>query len=150
MGSNHKYRSLTSIGDKFNLLLYVAVVLDPRNKKRFLKFSFMSIYGEDVADIMMVKVEDALTKLFNYYKNVYDSLNVEVRIEDEEMPTVVDDDDLYAVIASQFNTYLEGGFFNSSMSELDKYLTDVVEKVPKGEEGKFDLLNWWKVNSSKY
>ncbi|KAG5552687.1 hypothetical protein RHGRI_010699 [Rhododendron griersonianum] len=99
---------------------------------------------------MMVKVEDALTKLFNYYKTVYDSLNVEVRIEDEEMPTVVDDNDTYAIIASQFNTYLEGVFFNSSMSELDKYLTDVVEKVPKGEEGKFDLMNWWKVNSSKY
>lgn len=145
-----KFDKYWGIGDKFNLLLIIAVVLDPRNKKRFLKFSFMSIYGEDVADIMMVKVEDALTKLFNYYKTVYDSLNVEVRIEDEEMPTVVDDDDPYAIIASQFNTYLEGEFFNSSMLELDKYLTDVVEKVPKGEEGKFDLLNWWKVNSSKY
>lgn len=128
-----KFDKYWGIGDKFNLLLYVAVVLDPhpRNKKKFLKFSFMSKYGEDVADIMMVKVEDALTKLFNYYKTVYDSLNVEVRIEDEEMPTVVDDDDPYAIIASQFNTYLEGEFFNSSMSELDKYLTDVVEKVPK-------------------
>lgn len=135
MGSNHKYRSLTSIGDKFNLLLYVAVVLDPRNKKRFLKFSFMSIYGEEVADIMMVKVEDALTKLFNYYKTVYDSLNVEVRIEDEEMPMVVDDDDPYAIIASQFNTYLEGEFFNGSMSELDKYLTESLRRFQKVRKG---------------
>lgn len=105
-----KFDKYWGIGDKFNLLLNIAVVLDPRNKKRFLKFSFMSIYGEDVADIMMVKVEDALTKLFNYYKTVYDSLNVEVRIEDEEMPTVVDDDDPYAIIASQFNTYWRVSF----------------------------------------
>ncbi|XP_030936671.1 zinc finger BED domain-containing protein RICESLEEPER 2-like [Quercus lobata] len=50
-------------GDKMNHLLYVAVILDPRKKLRFLNFCFSEIYGNEVADVMVELVRDALVKL---------------------------------------------------------------------------------------
>lgn len=145
-----KFDKYWGIGDKFNLLLYVAVVLDPRTKKRFLNFSFVSIYGETVANVMMDKVHDALLRLFNEYKALHDSSIVDVPSENEGTLMVVDndDDDPYSLILSQYNTYLEGQSFSSSMSELDKYLGDDDVSVPI--EADFDILGWWKNNSSKY
>ncbi|XP_028118778.1 zinc finger BED domain-containing protein RICESLEEPER 2-like [Camellia sinensis] len=85
-------------GDKINLLLYVAVVLDPRRKMTYLQFCFSTIFGGDV-----VKVEEMLDK-------------------------------------GQFSS-------GRSMSELDKHLGDI-EKG--GKNAQFDILEWWKVNATKY
>ena len=52
-------------GDKMNHLLYVAVILDPRMKLRFLKFCFSEIYGNEVANMMVKLVRDSLVKLCN-------------------------------------------------------------------------------------
>ena len=53
-------------GDNMNHLLYVAVVLDPRKKLRFLKFCFSEIYGNEVADEMVELVRGSLVKLYDY------------------------------------------------------------------------------------
>ena len=57
-------------GDKMNHLLYVAMVLDPRKKLRFLKFCFFEIYGNEVADVMVELVRGFLVKLYEYYSRV--------------------------------------------------------------------------------
>ena len=62
-----------------NHLLYVAVILDPRKKLRFLKFSFSKIYGNEVADEMIELVRGTLVKLYDYYSCV-DSPNVQVPV----------------------------------------------------------------------
>ncbi|KAL4627343.1 hypothetical protein ACB092_05G159200 [Castanea dentata] len=56
--------------DKINQLLYVAVVLDPRKKMRFLKFSFSEIYGESVADEMVDLVRKTMDRLYDVYSRV--------------------------------------------------------------------------------
>ena len=53
-----------------NHLLYVAVVLDPRKKLRFLKFCFSEIYGNEVANVMVELVRGSLVKLYDYYSRV--------------------------------------------------------------------------------
>ena len=63
--------------DKINHLLYVVVVLDPRKKMRFLKFSFSEIYEDEVVDEMIDLVRGTLVKLYDYYSCV-DSPNVQV------------------------------------------------------------------------
>ena len=61
---------------------------------------------------------------------------------------VIDENDPHSIVNSQFNSFLEGQFFSSgSMSELDKYLGDI-EKG--GINAQFDILEWWKVNATKY
>ena len=62
-------------GYKINHLLYVAVVLVPRKKLRFLKFSFSEIYGNEVSYEMIELVMGTLVKLYDYYSCV-DSPNV--------------------------------------------------------------------------
>ena len=52
-------------GDKMNHLLYVAVILDPRKKLKFLKFCFSEIYGNEVVDVMVKLVRGSSVKLCN-------------------------------------------------------------------------------------
>ncbi|CAL5370605.1 unnamed protein product [Camellia sinensis] len=54
-------------------------------------------------------------------------------------------DDPHLLIASQFNIYLEKECSSVCKSEVDRYLADRCEA---SNEEKFDILRWWKVNSS--
>ncbi|XP_028085593.1 zinc finger BED domain-containing protein RICESLEEPER 2-like [Camellia sinensis] len=56
-------------GDKINLLLYIAVVLDPRRKMTYLQFCFSTIFGGDVVKVkeMLEKVKNCLSKLYDHY-----------------------------------------------------------------------------------
>lgn len=49
-------------------------------------------------------------------------------------------------LQSKFQKHLEEVEIGGGKSELDKYLEEACEK----ETPNFDILNWWKVNSSKY
>ena len=50
--------------DNINLMLFVAVVLDPRYKLKYVKFWFREWYGKDKGDVMSSKVRDALKRLY--------------------------------------------------------------------------------------
>ncbi|KAL0005990.1 hypothetical protein SO802_013551 [Lithocarpus litseifolius] len=69
-----KFEKYWGKGDKINQLLYVAVVLDPRKKMRFLKFSF----SENEVDF----VRKTIDRLYDYYFCV-DSPNVAVKSASE-------------------------------------------------------------------
>ena len=45
-------------------MLFVAVVLDPRYKLKYVKFWFREWYGKDKGDVMSSKVRDALKRLY--------------------------------------------------------------------------------------
>uniref|UniRef100_A0ACD5T6T2 Uncharacterized protein n=1 Tax=Avena sativa TaxID=4498 RepID=A0ACD5T6T2_AVESA len=53
--------------DGLNPLLFIAVVLDPRYKLKFLEFCFSNIYDQDKAKNFTKKVEDGLRRLFEWY-----------------------------------------------------------------------------------
>ncbi|CAL5370662.1 unnamed protein product [Camellia sinensis] len=136
-------------GDKINLLLYIAVVLDPRRKMTYLQFCFSTIFGGDVVKVkeMLEKVKNCLSKLYDHYVAL-NSTNVHASNINETIDMVIDENDPHSLVNSQFNSFLEGQFSSSgSMSELDKYLGDI-EKG--GKNAQFDILEWWKVNATKY
>ena len=62
--------------------MYVVVVVDPRKKMRFLKFSFSEIYRDEVADEMVDLVRKTMDRLYDDYSRV-DSPNVVVQSESE-------------------------------------------------------------------
>ena len=108
-------------GDKMNYLLYVVVVLDPRKKLRFLKFSFFEIYGNEVANEMIVLVRGTLVKLYDYYSCV-DSPNVQVlsgsektHIEGESIGCT----DPYVMVNSRFEHFLEAEQSIGCSNEID-------------------------------
>ena len=78
-----KFEKYRGEGEKINSFFYVAMVLDPWKKLRFLKFSFYEIYGNAVAKVMVDKVKDLLYKLYNFYSSIH-SPNVQEQSEWED------------------------------------------------------------------
>ncbi|XP_028063389.1 zinc finger BED domain-containing protein RICESLEEPER 2-like [Camellia sinensis] len=126
-------------GDKINLLLYVAVVLDPRRKMKYLQFCFSTIFGGDMVKVkeMLDKVKNCLGKLYDHYATL-EPTNVHASNVNERVDMVIAENDPHSIVNSQFNSFFEGQFSSSgSMSELDKYLGDIKKG---GNNSQFDIL----------
>ena len=48
-------------------MLFVAVVVDPQYKFKYIKFWFKNLYDGEQADDMIAKVRDALDRLYDHY-----------------------------------------------------------------------------------
>ena len=88
-------------GDKINLLLYVAVVLDPRKKLKYLNFCFSQILIEKVVNEMTGKVKDCLTRLYEHYASHDSKSGQEPNVSAASEMEVDDDcDDPHMLIAA--------------------------------------------------
>nr|XP_023901326.1 zinc finger BED domain-containing protein RICESLEEPER 1-like [Quercus suber] len=141
-----KFEKYWGGGDKINPLLYVAVVLDPRKKLRFLKFSFSEIYGKEVGNVMVDEVKDLLMKLYTFYCSV-NSPNVQEPSGSERAQMVGDASDPYVMVHSRYELFLEAEQSVGCSNEVDKYLA---ENCDGRRDVNFEVLGWWKDNSSRY
>lgn len=63
-GMKAKFEKCWGNGDKINLLVYVAVVLDLQKKKcKYVKFCFSQLFGENVVNQMTGQVKDCFDSL---------------------------------------------------------------------------------------
>ncbi|RWR72994.1 zinc finger BED domain-containing protein RICESLEEPER 1-like protein [Cinnamomum micranthum f. kanehirae] len=139
---------------KVNMMLVVAVVLDPRLKLDYVKFSYSEILTSDATKELTKKVRDALNRLYIEYQK-FESESFTSSLE-----SFVDDVDGCSSSAttntivsttshiSKFRKYLNEVVSNEGKSEVDKYLEETVEKIDPNTS--FDILNWWKVNPPRY
>ncbi|KAF7139508.1 hypothetical protein RHSIM_Rhsim07G0239000 [Rhododendron simsii] len=140
-----KFDTYWGKGDRFNFLLYVAVVLDPRFKLRWVKFCYIKTKGKEVAEEMEKRVKGVLDKLYDAYANEGE---VRVQVASTTPSIVVDEDcDDRLSLANEFDTYLEQEYSSVCSSEVDKYVNDLCERKDTPD---FDILLWWKNNSKKY
>ena len=51
-----------------NILLYVAVVIDPLNKLELVEFCFKKMYANEEVEMITKKVNEAVVKLYNDYR----------------------------------------------------------------------------------
>ena len=135
--------------DKINQLLYVAVVLDPRKKMRFLKFSFFEIYGDEVVDEMIDLGRKTIDMSYDYYSRV-DSPNVVVPSKSER--THIEADTIgcsnpYAMVNSRYECFLKAKKSIGCSNEIERYLA---ENFESRRDVKFEILGWWKANSNRY
>ncbi|KAL0404881.1 UNVERIFIED_CONTAM: hypothetical protein Sradi_2128900 [Sesamum radiatum] len=73
-----KYDKYWGSIERINMILYYAVILDPRHKLEFLEFTFDKLYGgTEKCDVMKEQVRDGLHELFNDYKLRYGILSKE-------------------------------------------------------------------------
>ncbi|GFY91147.1 hypothetical protein Acr_07g0013430 [Actinidia rufa] len=133
--------------DNINFLVYVAVVLDPRFKLRWVKFYLDKSKGVEVGEAMEKLVKSKLNELYDAYAK-----ESEVRVEAPiatPTPTVVVDDDLdvRSSLYNEFDTFCDQEFSSACSLEVDKYLVELCERK---ENPSFDILLWWKTNSNKY
>ncbi|XP_050876751.1 zinc finger BED domain-containing protein RICESLEEPER 1-like [Lathyrus oleraceus] len=147
MAENMKAKYENYWGDvkKMNILLFVAVVLDPRHKMQFVRWGLNKVYEKNVAESLYKKTEETLYKLFDSYRIFVGQGQSEVPTHSSREVELVElkaPEDAFALeVEMDMN-------LNESMqkNEVDLYLMEKLEKKSPG----FDILNWWKVNSNKY
>jgi len=129
----------------------VAVVLDPRFKLKYVRFYFGRLYDEEAENFTM-KVKDTLLRLFEYYMNVDENVEVVHRVgtsinKDVNVDLMVVDDDMLDDLTSPLKKHLkeEGGV--QRKNELERYLGDDCEDH---NDFKLDILGWWRRNATNY
>jgi hypothetical protein len=99
---------------------------------------------------MTTRVKELIIKLYDQY-NVRES-STQVRHgsqlpQDSSMKVEENEnDDLLLQFMNKFHKYLTSKNDVGNKSEVDRYLIEDAETT----NVKFDILNWWKVNSSKF
>ncbi|KAL2247812.1 UNVERIFIED_CONTAM: hypothetical protein Sindi_2633500 [Sesamum indicum] len=149
-----KYDKYWGSIEKMNMILYYAIILDPRHKLEFIEFSFDKLYGgTEKSNVMKEQVRDGLYELFNDYKLRYvhtlrgtlgspgSSFSRVFSSSSSSVGTSMQYTDYEATstftIEQEFNMYKSGGKGDSVKSELEKYLCEDVEM----HRDKFGILN---------
>ena len=138
--------------DNINLMFFVAVVLDPRYRLKYVKFWFREWYGKDKGDAMSSKIRDALRRLYVErvgQNGASSSTGSGASLFRESKPSVGNASlsDRIKSYNNKFKQHLADEYSVESKSELDRYLLESSED-PDVED--FDILMWWKMNSSRY
>ncbi|CAO2144646.1 unnamed protein product, partial [Urochloa humidicola] len=142
-----KYNKYWGDHTSFNILVFVAVALDPRYKLgNYTKIATLEMFGEVKGELVWAEMNKTLTELFEEYGKKYGTSDKEIQSEeakkDKEMET--EGGLMRSLIAKRMKMNNCG--VTSSKSELQKYLSEETEE----HSSKFDILGWWKINSTRF
>nr|XP_016470655.1 PREDICTED: zinc finger BED domain-containing protein RICESLEEPER 2-like [Nicotiana tabacum] len=140
-----KFKKYWGTFESMNKLLFVAVVLDPRYKLKYVEFLFNKSYGSLEGGQQSKKVMDTLTRLYDHYKSSFcenssDITGGQTSLMDEI--DVLDSDEMWQ---SQWEKHLADKVNIENKSKLEKYLVDDLEKT-----NDLNILAWWEVSSPRY
>ena len=146
--------------ERMNLLLFVAVVLDPRYKIKYIVYWFNKWYAKPKAESMVEKVRGAIDRLYAHYAIEFETASASASVSASDsgscvtsdvasssMSSASDTHDPWKSIVEEFQHHLAQEDNGECKIELDQYLLEASE--PPCALG-FDILGWWRVNSSKY
>ncbi|XP_044500195.1 zinc finger BED domain-containing protein RICESLEEPER 2-like [Mangifera indica] len=160
-------RSMIVKFDKYwgevNLLMAVAIVMDPRYKLEFIKFAYPILYREYDAEIELDNLRHTLEELYHEYVELLSTDNPSLTpISQMKSSTsgihssfisshgMIDDSD----IVLQWQAHRKKSQAEAAgKSELTMYLeSDVFEfETSEGAKTKkFNVLHWWSVNQTKF
>jgi len=133
--------------DKVNVLLFVVVMLDLRTKLGSLEYWFKDV-------LSIEQCTDMIIKLKNHLKKLYDHFNAGESLSQDEHSSAFPQGSSMAKETENRSYHLMNRFHKNqtsksdvqSKSEIDQYLMEEVEKLNVN----FDILNWWKVDSTKF
>jgi hypothetical protein len=126
-------------------LLYVANVLGPRSKLKYVKFCFDELYDYGKTQLLTQKVKDNLVSLYEFY------LKAEEVVDDnghkQDVNDVIDDMEVDVNTLARFKRQLQEEDSVENKNVVERYLVDGCEDP---NDDKLDILGWWKINASKY
>ncbi|XP_060210588.1 zinc finger BED domain-containing protein RICESLEEPER 2-like [Lycium barbarum] len=131
--------------EDMNMLLFVAIVLDPRYKIKYVKFLFNNFYDPLEGNGESTKVVNTLTRLYNHYKNSISGPSSENIGDQTSVMSQIGAMNSSDVWQSQWEKFLEDRNDVDNKSDLEKYLMDDLEKIKD-----FNILTWWKSSSERY
>uniref|UniRef100_A0A803MLR6 BED-type domain-containing protein n=1 Tax=Chenopodium quinoa TaxID=63459 RepID=A0A803MLR6_CHEQI len=128
--------------DNVNLLLYIAVILDPRRKMRYTKWAINQQYDSEKAKYLCDKVMQTLNDMYELYISE-NPPNESIPPKTFVFPEKVEDMDSDVDVAElEFEKDVGSCVGVQGKNELAKYLEDDREVNPVGKS--FDCLGWWK------
>ncbi|KAJ0780625.1 putative HAT dimerization domain, ribonuclease H-like superfamily, hAT-like transposase, RNase-H [Helianthus annuus] len=151
MTMNEKFRKYYGDIKKVNLLLYFALVLDPRNKKHYLNLLFIDRYGKELAEKNLKIVMDSMSELYNEYIRIHSQCSsTTTTTESSDSSTLgkrqnLEDTTSKSHLRNKLREQMQTQTVEP-VGELDKFLNEGFEK----DSGNFNLLEWWKVNSPRF
>ncbi|KAJ3697371.1 hypothetical protein LUZ61_001076 [Rhynchospora tenuis] len=158
-GMKMKFEKYWENSCNLNLLLYIAVVLDPRYKLKYVKFWLEKMYPVDIAYGLIIDVNHAMETLYADYFQHHGKVNSSAdggaamkggassSSNEGQSSMDVDDENYSKFVKSQFKRHLMEEECVENKSEVTMYLA---EPCDNGDERSFDILAWWKVNASRY
>lgn len=137
-----------------NQFLYVGVIFDPHFKLRYMEWSCSDMYSDQqsFANQLSGSLKDNLFKMDYWYKSAFEqqtgssSSGPQKGISPADTSTQAETESLN-VRRDAFKQHLREQDSINEKNELERYL----RSEPCIDEGdKFDILLWWKQNSSRY
>lgn len=137
--------------EKLNILIFIPIVLDPRYKFEYLEFGISQMYDEDKGAAICKRVKDTMYALFDEYKKLdsssngqptNSSLNENLKEINEGQPSQRNKSRMKCLF-KKHRAEKDGG---DHKSELDRYLEEEIED----DIISFDILEWWKISSSRF
>jgi hypothetical protein len=142
-----KYNKYCGDLDRGNVLMFVAVILDPQTKLGSLEYWFKDVVTVEQCTNMMIKLKNYFQKLYDHFDVGESSSQVEHCSAFPQDSSVTEEmENLSLHFMNRFHKYLTSKSDVLSKSEIDRYFMEEVEK----SNANFDILNWWKVNSTKF
>lgn len=156
MGFNMKTKFEKYWGDpdKMNAIIFYANILDPRDKIAYMPYQFTQLYGDDKGESCFKNVLTGLKNLFDDY--VHGSSVTPVSVDSATAVTGTSQSHSQSVTIGRPQSKLksqlkkqraESGELGGKKTELEIYLS---EEIVEDENPDFDILNWWKINTSRF
>uniref|UniRef100_A0A6N2LGG6 BED-type domain-containing protein n=1 Tax=Salix viminalis TaxID=40686 RepID=A0A6N2LGG6_SALVM len=123
-----------------NFILYVANVLDPRFKLKYVQFCFGELYDYHQARDLTTKVKDHLVGLYEFYLRADEVKDVNRHIYDVN-DVDCNDTEVNVNTFARFKRHLQKEENVENKNEVERYLNDGCEDP---DDEKLDILGWWK------
>ncbi|GKV46838.1 hypothetical protein SLEP1_g53799 [Rubroshorea leprosula] len=144
-----KHEKYWGAASNMNVLIFIACVLDPRYKLSFVEFGFGKLYDRIIVETLSYKVKSTLKKMFEEYCTLSGFMDEDNSNSHRPSSQGKDDEainDDFSMFADLYEEKMSMENEEDGKNEVDLYLAEDKEK----KSDKFHILNWWKVNSSRY
>ncbi|GKV13314.1 hypothetical protein SLEP1_g24341 [Rubroshorea leprosula] len=144
-----KHEKYWGAASNMNVLIFIACVLDPRYKLSFVEFVFGKLYDRITVETLSYKVKSTLNKMFEEYCTLGGFMDEDNSNSNRPSSQGKDDEainDDFSMFADLYEEKMSMENEEDGKNEVDLYLAEDKEK----KSDKFHILNWWKVNSSRY
>ncbi|XP_057520815.1 zinc finger BED domain-containing protein RICESLEEPER 1-like [Amaranthus tricolor] len=143
--------------DNINILVFVAVLLDPRHKWNYVDWIVRASYDATKSTLLSLKIKMIFQNLFDSYSysmpppktsgaTSSTSTSSTSTIFTQSGTQGVGKVDLIELMNSRYQMETGCSLTNLNKSELDRYLEDACEP----HDSNFDILLWWKDQTKRY
>ncbi|KAL4572665.1 hypothetical protein LXL04_019447 [Taraxacum kok-saghyz] len=143
--------------EKMNLLFYFSLILDPRNKVKYLVILLDYRYGSHsqgsqgrnvVVDVKKKYIMDSMYELYNDHIRIHSPRSTSSTTESTTSSSVLGKRQNLDAMPPLRNKIREKMKTNivESIGDLERYLNESVED----DSSMFNILDWWKVNSPRF